>query len=134
VLLSLWLERTFREDSGEAIRVEAPRPDGDAGPILFRTRPGLPEPEKALRERLEKLRARGLRAEDLAWAKTQWRAERAALSLHPEERLSAWAWWALAGDPGAALDTTDLEAANAALQVRISAESLRWFVKEPSPD
>jgi hypothetical protein len=133
VLLAILLERMFGEGTVEPFTVEAPRPDGDAGPVLFRTLPGVKDPEALLRTRLGGLAAKGFSAGDLAWAKAQWKAERAVLALHPEEQLSAWACQEQSGDPGAFLEATGLEAVNAALQARLSSESLRWLVKLPSP-
>lgn len=133
VLLAILLERKFGEGMAEPLTVEAPRPEGDAGPILFRTLPGAKDPEALLRARLGGLASKGFSAGDLAWAKAQWKAERAVLALHPEEQLSAWACRALAGDPGAFLEATGLEAVNAALQARLSAESLRWLVRRANP-
>ncbi len=128
VLVSFLLERAFRETGESSIRVEAPRPLGDAGPILFQTLLGKsPDPEGLLRTKLERLGARGFSLEELEVAKGQWRAERSALALHPEAYLSAWTQGCLFGDPGATLDVVRLEEVNAALRVRLS--TLHWLVK-----
>lgn len=130
VLLALLLERGFRGGSGEPIAVEAPRPDGDTGPILFRTLDGASaDPERLLRERLERLASRGFSAAELEGAKAQWRAERIALALHPEDQLSAWACRFLGGDPGGNLEDVRLDEVNAALRARIAPPALHWLVQ-----
>jgi hypothetical protein len=130
VLLAFLLERVLRLTPGETIAVEAPRPEGDVGPILFRTLVSVSsDPERLLRDRLDRLAASGFSAADLEGAKRQWRAERLALALHPEEQLSAWAHRFLRGDPGAFLEEIQLEGVNAALRSRISPQALHWLVK-----
>jgi len=130
VLLAFLLEHAFQETTEDAFAVEAPRPEGDAGPILFRTRGFIPgDPEALLRKRLAHLESQGFSASDLERAKRQWRAERTALALHPEEQLSAWAYRLLFGDPGAFLEEVRLEDVNAVLRARISPQALHWLVK-----
>ncbi len=129
VLLSLLLERAFQNGVG-GIVLEAPRPEGDAGPILFRTLPVLAgNPERLLAERLERLASRGFSASDLALARSHWRAERAALALHPEDQLSARAHGLLFGDAGDFLETVTLADVNAALRARLT--TLQWLVQGP---
>jgi len=125
-LLALLLERAFAGDP--AIALEAPRPEGDAGAILFRTLPSAgPDPERVLRERLEPLGVQGFQAADLEGAKRRWRAERLTLALHPAEDLAARAERLLCGDPGANLEEVRLQDVNAALRARLS--SLHWLLR-----
>jgi hypothetical protein len=126
VLLALLLERAFAGDP--AVAVEAPRSEGDAGAILFRTlQPAGPDPERALRDRLERLGARGFGAGDLDWAKRQWRAQRVSIGLHPGEQLAARAQQLLCGDPGTAMEEVRPEDVNTALRARLS--SLHWLLR-----
>lgn len=130
VLLSLLLERAFQNGVGGGIALEAPRPEGDAGPILFRTLPVLAgNPERLLAERLERLGFHGFSASDLGLARSHWRAERAALALHPEDQLSARAHGLLFGDAGDFLETVTLADVNAALRARLA--TLQWLVQGP---
>lgn len=128
VLLTFLLERAFRE-TGDDLALEAPRLKGDAGPILFRTLPGVENPEHLLRERLERLASRGFSAADLDRARTRWRSERAALVLHPESQLAVRGHGLLFGDAGAYLEDVSLGEANAALRGRLS--TLQWLVQGP---
>jgi hypothetical protein len=129
VLLSLLLEGAFQNGVG-GIALEAPRPEGDAGPILFRTLPVLAgNPERLLAERLERLGSQGFSASELALARSHWRAERAALALHPEDQLSARAHGLLFGDAGDSLEAVTLADVNAALRARLT--TLQWLVQGP---
>lgn len=130
VLLGILLERTFKDSAGEAIALEAPRLEGDAGPLLFRVLPTFSgNAERHLKERLQRLAAQGFGAPELTRAKALWRAERSALALHPEEQVSIRARGALLGDPGDCLEEIRLEEVNEALRSRLSPKSLRWFLK-----
>jgi len=130
VLLSFLLERRFNGGAERGITLEAPRSEGDAGPILFRSFPTLPgDPEHLLVERLETLATRGFSSLELTVAREQWRAERTALALHPQDQLSARAHGLLFGDAGAFLEEITLEDVNAALRARLA--TLQWLVQGP---
>lgn len=130
VLLSMMLERTFQNGVGGGITLEAPRPEGDAGPILFKTLPVLAgDSERLLAERLEHLASQGFSASDLVLAQNRWRAERAALALHPEDQLSDRAHGLLFGDVGDFLEAVTLADVNAALRARLT--TLQWLVQGP---
>lgn len=129
VLLGILLERSFRASPDEGTVLETPRPEGDAGPLLFRVPSPSGKSEKLLRERLDRLVTQGFSASELAQAKIRWRAERSALTLHPEEELSVRARGALLGEPGLFLEEITLENVNEALRSRLSPKGLRWFVK-----
>jgi len=132
VLLGICLEQTLRSASEANITLEAPRLEGDAGPLLFRTQPEASgDPERLLKAGLEHLLSTGLSASDLAQARNQWRAERVALALHPEDQVSTRAGEALRGDPGVFLEEIRLEEVNEALRHRLSPKSLQWFVRGP---
>jgi predicted Zn-dependent peptidase len=130
VLLGLILERTFQDFAGESVALEAPRLEGDAGPLLFRVLPSVSgNAERHLKERLQRLVAQGFGAPELARAKAQWRAERSALALHPEEQIFVRSRGALLGDPADFLGEIQLEEVNEALRIRLSPKNLRWFVR-----
>ncbi len=131
VLLSFLLEGDIHPAAGNGFSLEAPRPEGDAGPILFATAPGLSgDPERLLADRLERLASRGFSLSELGLARTRWRAERIALALHPEDQLAARAHGLLFGDAGAYLEDISLEEVNAALRARLS--TLQWLVQGPT--
>lgn len=131
VLLSFLLEGDFQRGAGRDFSLEAPRPEGDAGPILFATAPGLSgNPERLLAERLERLASRGFSLSELGLARARWRTERIALALHPEDQLAVRAHGFLFGDVGAYLEDISLEEVNAALRARLS--SLQWLVQGPT--
>lgn len=131
VLFSFLLEDDFRQAAWSGFHLEAPRPEGDAGPLLFSTSPGLSGiPENLLAERLKHLASRGFSPSELELARGRWRAERIALALHPEEQLAARAHGLLSGDAGAHLEDVSLEEVHAALRARLS--SLQWLVQGPT--
>lgn len=131
VLLSFLLEGDFQRGAERDFSLEAPRPEGDAGPLLFATAPGLSgDPERILAERLERLASRGFSLIELGLARARWRAERIALALHPEDQLAARAHGLLFGDAGAYLEDVSLEEVNAALRARLS--TLQWLVQGPT--
>lgn len=128
VLLSFLLEGDFRSAAGNGFTLEAPRPEGDAGPLLFAAAPGLSgDPERLLAERLERLASRGFSPAQLGLARARWRAERIALTLHPEDQLAVRAHGLLFGDAGTYLEDVSLEEVNAALRARLS--TLQWLVQ-----
>ncbi len=131
VLLSFLLESDFRPGAERDFSLEAPRPEGDAGPILFATARSLSgDPERLLAERLERLASRGFSLSELGLARARWRAERIALALHPEDQLAARAHGLQFGDAGAYLEDVSLEEVNAALRARLS--TLQWLVQGPT--
>ena len=131
VLLSFLLEADFQQAASSGFTLEAPRPDGDAGPLLFSTSPGLSgNPESLLAEHLKRLASRGFSPSELGLARGRWRAERLALALHPEDQLAVRARGLLSGDVGTHLEDVSLEEVHAALRARLS--SLQWLVKGPT--
>ena len=132
VMLALLLEQAFRVRPEAGITLQAPRPEGDAGPLLFRAHlPTAGDPEQSLRACLERLLTRGFNATELESARARWRAERMALPLHPEDQLAARSHGLLFGDPGVYLEEVRLEDVNAALRKRLSPESMQWLVQGP---
>lgn len=123
--VAILLTRLFR-DGREGVEFETFHPGGDAGPLLFGVRRGG-NPAKRIRECLESICSRGFRDADLAYVRQAWEAERAALSLHPENKLAATARTALKGNPGLHLAGLRLEDLNAALRARLAPGALRWL-------
>ena len=131
VLLSYLLEANFQHSVWNGFSLESPRPEGDAGPLLFTTVPSLSgNPERLLADHLKRLASRGFSASELGLARARWRAERIALALHPEDQLAVRAHCLLFGDAGAYLEDVSLEEVNAALRARLS--TLQWLVQGPT--
>jgi len=127
IAVAILLSRSFRDDLQTGIFLEVSRPGGDAGPLLFGVGPDQADPKKHLQSTLEDLCRRGFGAGDLAFVRSTWQAERAALTLHPEDQLAAIAQVALKGDPGNYVLDLKIEEINAALRARLDPAALRWF-------
>lgn len=104
---------------------------GGPGPLVLRAR--VPQGDRdrlvpGFTAALAALAARGFTAEDLARARLQWQAERAALPLHPEPMARELAGGRLDPALAAAVDRLEPGPVNAALRAWLDPARLRYLL------